>query len=280
MPQNNKVNPGTTGTKVPSTTNASSPIQEYRKEKKLMAKRGGPMNKIVNPNFSAALPGMIRNIEGIVAAKANQANSHIHLADIKERGEQEVKEKRKEMLKSTQRNKQVKKVLKKSRNAKGVRGEFDVEELAELSPELQKILVDQQQQKQQEKKLKQQQDIEDNDSLSNNNKKKTNKKRPRTEDNDGDNDNSNEEDDDNDTDDDNNESNNDNINEESANSNKNNLTSIISHTKSTTLSTTSTNKRNIKQKGRSTIDIGKTPDDANLFNTEASIAAEFGADFL
>lgn len=299
MPQNDKVRAGTgTTVNVPVTSSSASAVQEYRKEKKCMKKKGGPMNHIVNPNFTAALPGMIRNIEGIIAAKANLANSHIHLADIKVRGENEVKEKRKEMQKSLQRNKLVKKVLKKSRNAKGVRGEFDVDELSELSPELQQILINQQKQKATKNLSTDETTLVVASTNSNNNQNKY-KKRPRTEDKDDD-DNDKEDDGDEDDDNDDNESTENTTDDtpvivgSSANSSSSARTSgtnTITNTGKTTTTLTNSKaqttktKHNIQStlkgnKNRSQIDIGKAPDYSTLFNTEASIAAEFGADFL
>lgn len=128
MPQGEKL--GKPGLVVPDK-------QEYARKNKNV-KRGGPMDKQSNQLYIKNLPGMIRNVESIAAGKAVQSGSTIRLGEIKEKGKEELKTKaagkRAENL--------VTKVLKKGRNAKGVRGEFDIEQLAELAPELRK-LVDQ-----------------------------------------------------------------------------------------------------------------------------------------
>jgi hypothetical protein len=119
--------------------------EEYGK-KRHDVKRGGPLvfhAAAANPGFASALHHMIGTIETIAAGKAARAGGSMRLGDVRKRGEVEAAAKRAEARAEAPgpRGKEsVAKVLAKCRNAKGVRGGFDVEELAELAPELKALL--------------------------------------------------------------------------------------------------------------------------------------------
>jgi hypothetical protein len=90
----------------------------------------------INPNYKAALHGITRNIEQLVAGKLVQSGAKVHLTDIKRVGAAEVKDKAQQRKRANK----VSELLDKGRNLKGVRGEFNADELAELDPELKGIL--------------------------------------------------------------------------------------------------------------------------------------------
>lgn len=127
MPQGEKLNK----------TDIVVPQKEGYTRKPKNVKRGGPMGIIVNERFAAALPSMTRNIEHIIAGKAVQDGAHLIMRDVKDNGSAAVKER----ASLKRKRNEVSVLLSKGRNAKGVRGEFDVDELAELAPELKKLLT-------------------------------------------------------------------------------------------------------------------------------------------
>ena len=90
----------------------------------------------MNPNYLSALPGMVRDVEQIAAGKLLQSGATLKLRDIRESG---VIEKKKNTGKKKKVN-PVTAVLARSKNLKGVKGSFDVEELANVDPELRTLL--------------------------------------------------------------------------------------------------------------------------------------------
>jgi uncharacterized membrane protein YgcG len=104
-------------------------------------KRGGPLNHTINPTFAAALPGMIRNIELIAAGKAMQSGIGLHTNDMKSAGAIEMKSIKLKRVKGANKGAtEVAKIVNRGRNAKGIRGKFDIDELAALQPDLKKVV--------------------------------------------------------------------------------------------------------------------------------------------
>jgi hypothetical protein len=114
------------------------PKTEAYARKPKNVRRGGPMGIMVNDNFAAALPSMTRNIEQIIAGKAVQDGAFLLLNDVKEKGATDVKE----HASLKRKRNEVSVLLSRGRNAKGVRGEYDLDELAELEPELKKLVTE------------------------------------------------------------------------------------------------------------------------------------------
>ncbi len=134
MPQNDKASKSSVA--VPS-----HHLETYAR-KKPTERRGGPNGRPLDAKLVTALPGLVRNIEAIVAGRAAQSGTFMRLKEMKEVGSREVEEKRaKAGGQRVNGVKAVNKVLEKARNAKGVRGGFDVEELAELAPELKDLIA-------------------------------------------------------------------------------------------------------------------------------------------
>lgn len=90
-----------------------------------------------NLAFKAGLGKMITDIESIAAAKLVKSGAAIQLSDLKRIGQGEIRTQGKKRARVNA----VTQVLTRGRNLKGVRGEIDVDELAELDPEL-KAYVD------------------------------------------------------------------------------------------------------------------------------------------
>ena len=90
----------------------------------------------INPNYLASLPSITRNIEQLTAGKLLQSGLGLHLTDIRDSGKQEVKAKG---IKRKRAN-PITTLLQRGKNLKGVKGEFDAEELAALDPELRTML--------------------------------------------------------------------------------------------------------------------------------------------
>lgn len=99
-------------------------------------KKGGPREAALTPGFAAALPGMIKTAEAIAASRLTRSGAKIRLNEIKELASEEIKMK----AEANRKRNYVSEVLSRTRNVKGVRGEFDAEELAKLDPELKAIL--------------------------------------------------------------------------------------------------------------------------------------------
>jgi uncharacterized membrane protein YgcG len=112
-----------------------------RKADSTEVKRGGPLNHTINPTFAAALPGMIRNIELIAAGKAMQSGIGLHTHDMKSAGAIEMKSIKLKRVKGANKGAtEVAKIVNRGRNAKGIRGKFDIDELAALQPDLKKVV--------------------------------------------------------------------------------------------------------------------------------------------
>jgi uncharacterized membrane protein YgcG len=112
-----------------------------RKAEASEVKRGGPLNHTINPTFAAALPGMIRNIELIAAGKAMQSGIGLHTNDMKQAGATEMKSIKLKRVKGANKGStEVAKIVSRGQNAKGIRGKFDIDELAALQPELKKVV--------------------------------------------------------------------------------------------------------------------------------------------
>jgi len=112
-----------------------------RKAEATEVKRGGPLNHTINPTFAAALPGMIRNIELIAAGKAMQSGIGLHTNDMKQAGATEMKSIKLKRVKGANKGStEVAKIVSRGRNAKGIRGKFDIDELAALQPDLKKVV--------------------------------------------------------------------------------------------------------------------------------------------
>jgi hypothetical protein len=90
-----------------------------------------------NLAFKAGLGKMISDIEAIAAAKLVKSGAAVQLSDLKRIGQGEIRTQGKKRARVNA----VTSVLTRGRNLKGVRGEIDVDELAELDPEL-KAYVD------------------------------------------------------------------------------------------------------------------------------------------
>ena len=90
-----------------------------------------------NLAFKAGLGKMISDIEAIAAAKLVKSGAAVQLSDLKRIGQGEIRTQGKKRARVNA----VTSVLARGRNLKGVRGEIDVDELAELDPEL-KAYVD------------------------------------------------------------------------------------------------------------------------------------------
>jgi hypothetical protein len=104
------------------------------------AKKGGPLARHrITPALAAALPGLTRNIEQMAAARLVRSGATVRLTDVKKSADAEAALKRAEKS-SRAAGKAVSAILARGKNAKGVRGEFDANELAELDPELKTLL--------------------------------------------------------------------------------------------------------------------------------------------
>jgi hypothetical protein len=116
----------------------SGPYQHKR-----IIDRSGPVKLPKNENaaqftFIAALPTMTRNVEMMTAGKLVQSGGWLKSNDLKLLANQQAEKKRKELDGADP----LKKIFTKdsNRNIKGLRGDFDVDELAELVPELKKTV--------------------------------------------------------------------------------------------------------------------------------------------
>jgi hypothetical protein len=101
------------------------------------AKGVGGLAAQINPNFLKSLPSITRNIEQLTAGKLLQSGLGLHMTDIRASGKSEMKAKGKKR----RRVNPISALLLRGKNLKGVKGEFDTEELAALDPELRTMLA-------------------------------------------------------------------------------------------------------------------------------------------
>lgn len=90
-----------------------------------------------NAAFKAGLGKMISDIEAITAAKLVKSGAGVQLSDIKRIGAGEIKSSNKKRARPNA----ISKILSRGKNLKGVRGDFDISELADLDDEL-KVFID------------------------------------------------------------------------------------------------------------------------------------------
>jgi hypothetical protein len=90
-----------------------------------------------NAAFKAGLGKMISDIEAITAAKLVKSGAGVQLSDIKRIGAGEIKSSNKKRARPNA----ISRILSRGKNLKGVRGDFDISELADLDDEL-KVFID------------------------------------------------------------------------------------------------------------------------------------------
>ena len=112
----------------------------YKRKRENVRRSGargtGGLAAQINPNFLKSLPSMTRDIEQLTAGKLLQSGQTLRLNDIREIGKQEVKAKG---IKRKRAN-PITELLSKGKNVRGIKGEFDASELAELDPELKSLM--------------------------------------------------------------------------------------------------------------------------------------------
>jgi hypothetical protein len=121
---------------------AGAPAKEQYVRKKESRRSGaqgvGGRAAQINPNFGRALPSMVRDIEDAAAGKLLRSGASMKLDDLKRAGVDENKA----IAKKRKRVNPVSALLARGRNIKGLRGEFSAEELAELDPDLKRLMAE------------------------------------------------------------------------------------------------------------------------------------------